>query len=358
MSDEIQKYDEDAFTDEGLSDEQYKKANELAAQIQTSDQQTVTQFGTEAQAKLSDFSHSMLDHVQKKDTGPIGDILKELMQKLEQANPEELETQKQNVLKRLFKKMSSSVQEVLSKYQKLGAQIDKITVRLENQKKTLVSDIDMLEQLFQTSKDYFDSLNLYITAGEIKLKEIEHEQLPALQKKAEQTGDQMVYQELNDLKQFANRLEKRVHDLKLSRNITLQNAPQIRMIQNTNHALIEKIQSSILTAIPLWKNQITIALALFRQKKAVETQKQVSQTTNDLLLKNADMLKTNSIETAKENERGVLDVETLKQTQRDLIETLEETLYIQNEGRSKRQEAEKELIQMEDELKNKLSEMK
>ncbi|MEC1720139.1 toxic anion resistance protein [Schinkia azotoformans] len=335
-----------------------QKAMELATQINPKDQQTIIQFGTAAQTKLSNFSHSMLEHVQKKDTGPIGDILKELMQKLEQVNPEELSGEKKNIFKRIFNKVSTSVNEILSKYQKIGSQIDKIGVKLDHQKNILLTDNKMLDELFQKNKEYFDGLNIYIAAGELKLEELHAKDIPALKQKAEQSDDQMVYQDLNDLVQFADRLEKRLHDLKLSRQITIQSAPQIRMIQNMNQALVEKIQSSILTAIPLWKNQITIALTLYRQKRAVEAQKQVSKTTNELLLKNAEMLKTNSIETAIENERGLVDIETLKKTQENLITTLQETIRIQHEGRMKRQQAEQELIKMEDEMKQTLLSLK
>jgi uncharacterized protein YaaN involved in tellurite resistance len=340
-----------------LTEEHQQKATELAIQITHSNQQAITQFGTAAQTKLSDFSHTMLDHVQKKDTGPIGDIIKELMQKLEQVNPNELQVEKKNIFKRMFTKVSNSVNEIVSKYQKIGSQIDKISVKLENQQQVLSTDVQMLDQLFQKNKEYFDALNIYIAAGELKLEDIRNKDIPALKKQAEESNNQMVYQDLNDLIQFAERLEKRVHDLKLSRQITIQTAPQIRMIQNMNHALIEKIQASILTAIPLWKNQITIALTLFRQKRAVEAQKQVSQTTNDLLLKNAEMLNTSSIDAAKEIERGFIDIDTLKKTQEKLVSTLEETLQIQGEGRTKRQQAEQELLKMEEQMKQKLLEL-
>src|SRR5699024_778517 len=208
------------------------------------------------------------------------------------------------------------------------------------------------------NKDYFDALSIYIAAGELKLEEIKTKIIPALKQIAEQTQNQMDLQGVNDMIQFAERHDKRVHDLKLSRQITTQSAPQIRLIQNTNQALIEKIQSSILTAIPLWKNQIAIALTLLRQRDAVEAQKQVSNTTNELLLKNTDMLKTNAIETAKENERGLVEIETLKKTQENLVETIEETIRIQTEGREKRNQAEQELSALEDELKKKLLEYK
>jgi uncharacterized protein YaaN involved in tellurite resistance len=182
--------------------------------------------------------------------------------------------------------------------------------------------------------------------------------IPELKQSAQISNDQMKFQEVNDMIQFADRLDKRLHDLKLSREITIQSAPQIRLIQNTNQALVEKIQSSIMTAIPLWKNQVAIALTLVRQRHALEAQKQVSKTTNDLLLKNAELLKTNTIETARENERGLVDIETLKKTQASLISTLEETLKIQEEGRMKRRQAEHELASMETELKQKLLEIR
>ncbi|WP_338469443.1 toxic anion resistance protein [Niallia sp. XMNu-256] len=337
-----------------LTEENKQKAIGLAQQIDPRNHQSITVYGTQAQSKLLNFSHSMLDHVQNKDTGEIGEILTDLMRKLEQVNPDELKPEKRNVISRLFGKLSKSVNEIMSKYQKTGAQIDRITVKLEQCKKALMSDNMMLEQLYDKNKDYFQALNIYIAAGEVKLEELHTKVIPELKQKAEKTQNQMDYQEVNDMLQFADRLEKRMHDLKLSRQITTQSAPQIRLIQNTNMALVEKIQSSIMTAIPLWKNQIAIALTLIRQQHAVNAQKQVSKTTNDLLLKNAEMLKTNTIETAKENERGIVDIETLKKTQESLVTTLEETLRIQAEGRVKRQQAEQELVSMENELKTKL----
>ncbi|MCU9615141.1 toxic anion resistance protein [Caldibacillus lycopersici] len=337
-----------------LPEEGRKRAIQLATQIDPYNQQSIVLYGTEAQAKLTNFSSSMLEHVKNKSVGEIGEILTDLMKKLEQVNPEELQPEKRGLLSRMFGKVSKSINEILSKYQKTGAQIDRITVKLDHCKNTLMSDNKLLEQLYEKNKDYFQALNIYIAAGELKLEELQTKTIPALQRKAEETQDQMVFQEVSDMVQFAERLEKRVHDLKLSRQITIQSAPQIRLIQNTNQQLVEKIQSSIMTAIPLWKNQIAIALTLIRQRNAVAAQKQVSQTTNDLLLRNAEMLKTNTIETAKENERGLVDIETLKKTQENLITTLEETLRIQAEGRAKRYQAEQELITMEDQLKEKL----
>lgn len=341
-----------------LPEESQQKAKELAGQIDPTNQQALIAYGTEAQSKLVNFSHSMLDHVQKKDIGPIGDILHELMNKLQQTNPDALQPEKKNIFSRMFGKVSNSIHETLSKFEKIGAQVDRIGVKLDHSKRSLLDDIQLLEKLYEQNKEYFHALNIYIAAAQLKLIELETEVIPSLKRKAEKTGDQMAYQEVNDMLQFSNRLEKRLHDLELSRQVTIQSAPQIRLIQNTNQTLAEKIQSSILTAIPLWKNQIAIAVTLFRQKQAVEAQKHISDTTNELLMKNSEMLKTNTIETAKENERGLIDIETLKKTQTDLIETLEEVIRIQEEGREKRRQAEQEFLTMGDELKQKLLEMK
>jgi len=340
-----------------LPEENRKKAIQLAEQIDPKNQQAIALYGTQAQSKLLSFSHSMLDHVQKKDTGEIGQIIGDLMKKLDQVSPDALKPEKRGLISKMFGKISNSVQEVLTKYQKTGAQIDRISVKLDHSKTGLLQDIQVLEQLYEQNKEYFHALNVYIAAGELKLEELQNKTIPELKKKAELTQDQMAFQEVNDLMQFADRLEKRTHDLVLSRQVTMQSAPQIRLIQSANQALVEKIQSSITTAIPLWKNQVAIALTLLRQKDAVEAQKLVSKTTNDLLLKNAEMLKVNTLETAKENERGLVDVDTLKKVQDHLISTLEETLRIQAEGRAKRLQAEQDLALMETDLKKKLAGM-
>ncbi len=337
-----------------IPEENRQKAFQLAKQIDPKNHQAMLSYGASAQEKLTQFSHTMLEHVQKKDLGEVGNIISALMKKLNEINPEELKPEKQSFFARIFGRFSGSIREILSKYQKTSAQIDRIAVQLERSKNALMSDIQYLEKLYEHNKNYFHALNIYIAAGELKLEELQKKIIPALKKEAEQTGDQMKIQEVNDMIQFADRLDKRLHDLKLSREITIQAAPQIRLIQHTNQALVEKIQSSILTAIPLWKNQIAIALTLIRQRHAVEAQKEVTKTTNELLLKNAEMLKANTIETAKANERGLVDIETLKKVQENLITTLEETLRIQEEGRNKRRQAEYELAQMENALKEKL----
>ncbi|MBD7938266.1 MULTISPECIES: toxic anion resistance protein [Cytobacillus] len=341
-----------------IPEENRQKAYQLADQIDPSNHQAMISYGTPAQSKLLNFSHAMLDHVQRKDVGEVGSILGELMQKFNEVNPDDLKQEKPGFFSKIFGKLSGSVHEVLSQYQKVGAQIDRISVKLERSKNLLLSDIVMLDKLYESNKEYFHALNIYIAAGELKLEEMRERSIPDLKKKAESSQDQMKVQEVNDLVQFAERLDKRLYDLKLSREITIQSAPQIRLIQNTNQALVEKIQSSIMTAIPLWKNQVSIALTLIRQRHAVEAQKQVSKATNDLLLKNAEMLKMNTIETAKENERGLVDIETLKKTQQNLVETIEETLRIQEEGRHKRKQAESDLAHMENDLRLKLLEVK
>ncbi len=337
-----------------LPAERQEQAKELAAKIDANDAQSVISYGSAAQTKLSEFSQSMLNHVQAQDIGPVGDSLTELMYRLQEANPDELRAGEGNIFQRVFGKVKQSIYEDTAKYQKIGAQIDKISIKLDKEKDGLLKDNLMLEQLYQKNKDYFDALNIYIAAGELKMEELQTTIIPEAMKKAEETGDQMDVQIANDYTQFLDRLDKRTHDLRLARQITIQQAPQIRLIQNTNQALAEKIQASIATAIPLWKNQVVIALTLLRQKDAVTAQRQVSETTNDLLKKNSEMLKISAIETAKENERGIVDIETLQTTQNDLIETIQETLRIQQEGKEKRRHAEVELGNMEDDLKQKL----
>lgn len=340
-----------------LPKERQEQAKELAEQIDITNIQSVMSYGAAAQQKLGEFSHDMLNQVQNQDTGEIGDSLNDLMFRLSEANPEDLRAEDNNVFKKIFGRVRKSIYEMTAKYQKIGAQIDKISVKLDKEKNGLIDDNLMLEQLYQKNKDYFDALNIYIAAGELKIDELTNTFIPEAIKVAENSSNQMDVQIVNDLNQFLDRLEKRTYDLKLARQMTIQQAPQIRLIQNTNQALAEKIQSSINTAIPLWKNQIAIALTLLRQKDAVTAQRQVSETTNDLLKKNSEMLKISTIETAKENERGIIDIETLQQTQNDLVETLQETLQIQKTGRLKRREAENELSVMEDSLKNKLLEL-
>lgn len=337
-----------------LNPEQEAKARDLASKIDVTKGETVLNYGADAQKQLGVFSQNMLTKVQSQDTGAVGDALTSLMTRLNEANPDELKAENNNIFRKIFGRVKRSIYEITAKYQKIGAQIDTIANRLETSQQGLLNDNKLLDELYDQNKAYFDALNIYIEAANLKIAELNEKTIPEAAKAAEAANDQMAIQQVNDLKQFASRLEKRAYDLQLAHQITIQQAPQIRLIQNTNQALAEKIQASVNTAIPLWKNQVAIALTLLRQKNAVTAQRQVSETTNDLLKKNSEMLKISSIETAKENERGVVDIETLTQTQNDLIDTLKQTLQIQQDGRLKRQNAEKQLVQMEGELKQQL----
>ena len=337
-----------------LDEQHQEQARALAKQIDEKNLQAIISYGAAAQKQLGEFSHQMLSHVQAKDTGEIGDILNDLMERLNETDPNDLVAENPGFFQKFFGKIKKSIYEMQAKYQEVGSQVDKIAIRLDHEKNGLLNDNLSLEQLYQRNKDFFDALNIYIAAGELKLAELQEKLIPEALEKARVTGDQMDVQVVNDLEQFLDRLEKRNHDLKLTRQMTIQQAPQIRLIQNTNQALAEKIQSSITTTIPLWKNQIAIAMTLLHQKDAVTAQRQVSETTNQLIQKNSEMLKISTIETARENERGIIDLETLQKTQKDLIETLEETLKIQQEGRARRRKAEVELTNMEEDLRQKL----
>lgn len=344
--------------EKNFSEEDQRKINEIANQIKPLDNDGLLLYGQQAQNKLSQFSHQMLTQVQSKDVGPIGNSLRNLMNKLKEVDPDELQKQNKSKLKRLFKRAERSVNEMFSKYQSVGAQVDRISVELQKSQNMLMKDVGLLDQLYEENKAYFDALNIYIAAAEKKRDELNNNELVKLENKVRTSNNQMDAQELADLQQYINRLEKRIYDLQLSRQITLQSAPQIRMIQNINQTLAEKIQSSILTSIPLWKNQMAIALTLLRQQGASEAQKKVTDTTNELLLKNSEMLKQNAIRTAEENERGIVDIETLKTTQTNIVDTIQETLRIQEDGTRKRQQAEQELQTLEQDLKTKLLQLK
>lgn len=341
-----------------FSQEDQKKIDQISGEIKPMDNDSLLNYGTQAQSSMSQFSHRILNEVKTTDVGPVGESLNGLMSKLKSVNPEELNPENQSKLKRIFRRTKASVNEVFSKMQSVGSQIDRISIELDKHKNNLTKDVEMLDELYDKNKDYFDELSIYIEAAKKKQFELQKEEIPKLREKAKASGNQMDVQAASDMEQFIDRLDKRIYDLQLSRQIAIQTAPQIRMIQNVNQALAEKIQSSILTSIPLWKNQMSIALTLMRQRSAVSAQKAVTDTTNDLLLKNSELLKQNALETATENERGVVDIETLKTTQNDIIETIEQTLRIQEQGRNKRKQAESELNNLETELQQQLLEMK
>ena len=337
-----------------LSEEQKAKAMTIAKTIDEKDLNTIINFGAETQQQVSDFANQMIANVKNKDTGSIGDSLNELLINLNELKPNALVAKDSNIFLRIFGNIRKSIQLAQMRFQEVGEQVDKISIKLATDKDGLLHDNAALEELYKRNKSFFDELNVYIGAGEMKIEELQQKLIPEAMQKAQDSGDQMDVQVVNDLHQFLDRLEKRNHDLKLTRQMTIQQAPQIRLIQNTNQTLAEKIQSSITTTIPLWKNQIAIAMTLLRQKDAVTAQRQVSETTNQLIQKNSEMLKISTIETARENERGIIDLETLQKTQQNLIETLEETLQIQQEGRMRRKAAEIELNRLEGTMQQQL----
>lgn len=337
-----------------LSIEERQQVEHIKSQIKTLDNENLLYYGANAQMKLSTFSHNVLNQVQKQEINDIGKQLDHLMKKLNEIDPDAFENQNKNGIKKIFNRFSKSVNELFSRFQSVASQVDRISVELEQSKNVLMHDVKQLDHLYEENKHYFDALQLLIIAAEEKREEIEKTLLPQLENEANQSNNQMKIQDVSDLKDYINRLDKRIYDLKLSRQITLQSAPQIRMIQQVNQSLAEKIQSSILTSIPLWKNQMAIAISLVHQQKASHAQKQVTDMTNQLLIKNSEMLKTNTIMTAQENERGLVEIETLKTTQANLIETIRKTLEIQHEGSAKRKAAEIELKQMESDLKQQL----
>lgn len=337
-----------------LSEEQKAKAMTIAKTIDEKDLNTIINFGAETQQQVSNFANQMIANVKNKDTGSIGDSLNELLINLNELKPNALVAKDSNIFLRIFGNIRKSIQLAQMRFQEVGEQVDKISIKLATDKDGLLHDNAALEELYKRNKSFFDELNVYIGAGEMKIEELQQKLIPEAMQKAQESGDQMDVQAVNDLHQFLDRLEKRNHDLKLTRQMTIQQAPQIRLIQNTNQTLAEKIQSSITTTIPLWKNQIAIAMTLLRQKDAVTAQRQVSETTNQLIQKNSEMLKISTIETARENERGIIDLETLQKTQQNLIETLEETLQIQQEGRMRRKAAEIELNRLEGTMQQQL----
>lgn len=337
-----------------LSKDRQDQAKALSEKIDASDSQSIVSYGAMAQKQIGDFSHQIIAQVQNQDLDVVGEQLRELLARLNDTDPSQLTNQKQNRIQRWFKKQKASLYEMNAKYQKVGCQIDEIAGHLTRQKNGLLNDNLQLDSLYQQNLEFFEALNVYIAAAQIKAERLRQEELPALKDQVTSEHDQMTIQKIADLEQFINRLEKRIYDLELTREITIQQAPQIRLIQNANQNLAEKIQSSIYTAIPLWKNQIAIQLSLYRQKDALDAQIAVTDTTNQLLTENSELLKQSSLETARQSERGVVDIETLKHSQQNLIDTITETMQIQEEGRAKRLQAEREMVQMENELKQHL----
>jgi len=336
-----------------LSPETLAKAQEIAKSIDLNDSQAVVQYGVGAQAKIAGFADTMLNEVRNKDSGYVGETLQNLMLHIKGVDIDSL-SKDPGLFSKLLGGLKAQFTRFMSRYEKLSTQIDRTLSELEKARMQLLRDITMLDSLYVKNTEYLADLDIYIAAGQIKLDQARKEVLPALEKKANESNDPVDAQKLQDFNQFLNRFEKKLHDMKLSRMISIQTGPQIRLIQNNNQTLVEKIQSSIINTIPLWKNQIVIAISLFRQKGALALQKEVTDTTNELLMKNSEMLKQGSLDIARESERGIVDIETLQKVNTDLVSTLEETLKIQAEGRQKRQAVEGELAKLEGELKQRL----
>ena len=342
---------------EELTQAEKQKVDTIKSQINVEDTNGIIQYGVASQSKISSFSDTVLDNIRNKDTGYVGEILSDLIVKIKDVNVDSLSSD-QGFFSKLFGGIKNAWNHFVSRYESVSVNIEKITDELEKSRIQLLRDVTMLDSLFQKNLEYLKELDLFIIAGTLKLKELQEVTLPELQKKAQASTDPFDAQRANDFVQLINRFEKKLHDLKLSRMLSIQSGPQIRLIQNNDQVLVEKIQSSILTTIPLWKNQIIIAISLYRQQKSLELQKSVTDTTNQLLQKNSEMLKMGTIGVAKESERGLVEVETLKKINSDLITTIEETIKIQAEGRTKRAQAEVELKKMETELKEKLISVK
>ncbi|MFT8812342.1 toxic anion resistance protein [Oenococcus sp.] len=337
-----------------LSPEEQKQAREISKQLDGLDPEQIVSYGSDVQKEISDFSQNVLNSVSNKDLGSIGDNLRDLVVTINESKPDELAPQKAGLISKIFGRVRRSALEVRAKYEKVGQQIDRAAAQLSDQQKGLLADNKMLEGLYAKNLDYYNRLNLYIAGAELKEKDIRENILTAAQKRAEKTQNQLDAQTVQDIAQTLATLEKRNYDLKLTRQIAIQQAPQIRLVQTTNRQLSTKIQSSINTAIPLWKNQIAIALTLFKQRDAINTQRAVSETTNHLLEQNSQMLKQSALDTAKETERGVIDVDTLKKSQQNLIETIQQTIEIQNQGHERRLAAENDLAALEQQMKTEL----
>ena len=339
---------------ERLSPAEQAAVREFAKQIDVTDTNLVLSYGAAAQKNISEFSGQALGKVRTKDMGEVGDMLANLVVELKGLNEEE----KAKGLKNLFKKAEKNIAATKAKFDKAEVNVDKITVQLQNHQVTLSQDITAMDKMFELNQAYFKELTMYIIAGKLRAKELRENDLVALQKKAEESGLPEDAQAANDFANLIGRFEKKLHDLELTRTISLQMGPQIRMIQNNDLLMTEKIQTAIVNTIPLWKQQMVLALSMYHSQQAMEASHAVSEVTNDLLLHNAEALHMGSVEVAKESERGIVDLETLEKTNQHLIDTLEEVKKIQDDGRARRAEAEIELGRIEGELKQKLLDMK
>ncbi|MBQ1915314.1 MAG: toxic anion resistance protein [Selenomonadaceae bacterium] len=337
---------------EMLTPEERRQVESIKESINLMDSTTPLSYGAAAQKDIADFSDSILASVRTKDSGQVGTLLGELVTKVKGFEPAE----EKSFLSKLpiIGSLKEKAGNLMEGYTKLSTQVDRIQSELEKSKMRMMKDVAMFDGLYEKNLSYFKSLQLYIQAGEEKLQEMKTVTLPKLRQQAAASNDPMAVQVVSDFENSVDRFEKKVHDLKISKTIAIQTAPQIRLIQNNDKVLVDRVQTAIYNTIPLWKNQMVIALGLQRQQQVLGMQRAVNDATNDLLRRNAELLKQNTIETAKENERSIVDIETVQKVNDDLITTIEETMRIQQEGRAKRQAAEQELVQIEERLKQTL----
>ncbi len=337
-----------------FSAEELQQIQAFSSQINISDSNMILQYGAGAQQKLADFSEKALENVKSQDLGEVGDMLTSVVAELKNFD---VDNEKKGILG-FFRKGENKLDAMKAKYDKTEVNIDKICDALEEHQVRLLKDTAMLDQMYTLNLTYYKELSMYIAAGKQKLDEVRNTQLKELMERAQGGEDQVLAQEAKDLASYCDRFEKKIHDLELSRVISMQTAPQIRLIQNNNTMMVEKIQSTLVNTIPLWKNQMVIALGLEHAQRAAKAQNAVTDMTNELLKKNASALHEATVSTAKASERGIVDIETLTQTNAELVKTFDEVLQIQSEGRQKRMQAEADMVRMENELKQKLLEIR
>ena len=343
------KPEDPAMDDSILTEEERRTVDTFAKQIDLTNSTMVLQYGAGTQKKMADFSETALENVRSKDLGEVGELLTGVVKELKSFDEEE-----EKGFFGIFKKAPSKIETMKAKYAKAETNVNEIVKVLESHQVQLLKDVAILDKMYELNLTYFKELTMYILAGKKKLKEVRETTLAQLLKKAEESGLPEDAQAAKDMDSMCIRFEKKLHDLELTRMVSIQTAPQIRLVQNNDTLMVEKIQSTIVNTIPLWKSQMVLALGVEHSSQAAAAQREVTDMTNELLRKNAEKLKMATIETAKESERGIVDMETLKATNESLISTLDEVMNIQREGRQKRQEAEAELRNMEQELKNKL----
>ena len=335
-----------------LTPEERRQADEIREQIDVRDSQMVMQFGAGARQNIADFSENILKNIRAKDSGYVGALMTDLVTNVEKLDFDSLE--KGNGILGLFQKLEAKVKRFLAQYEKLELQVGRIEGKLEEARMEMLKDIGILDSLYEKNLNYFRQLQVYITAGQEKLDELREKTIPSLRAEAEKSGDPMHAQLVRDFEDLVNQFEKKLYDLKTSKTIAIQTAPQIRLIQNNDKLLADKIQTAIQETIPLWKSQMVMALGLYRQQEALRLQRNVTETTNAMLLKNSEKLKQNTLDVTKESERGIVDIETLKKANQNLISTINEAVRIQKEGHEKRAAAEQELLKIESEIRRTL----